>query len=60
MDLAKNQREKGILTDSNFCEAIACIFAGDRLKIDGKSEMKKDGIKIEKGLDKADKIVYNK
>lgn len=60
MDLAKNKREKGILTDSKFYEAIACIFAGDRLKIDEKNEMKKDGIKIEKGLDKADKIVYNK
>ncbi len=41
-------------------EAIDCIFTEDRLKINEKTKLKKGGIKIEKGLDKADKIVYNK
>lgn len=60
MDLEKDQGEKRILTGQSLHEAIDCFFAEDRLKINEKTKLKKGGIKIEKGLDKADKIVYNK
>ena len=48
MDLEKNQRQKRVLTEQKVLEAISCQKAGDRLKINEKTTMKKEGIKIEK------------
>ena len=60
MDLEKNQREKGVLTVLFHPGAISRLRARDCLEIEEIAKIKKDGIKIKKGLDKADKIVYNK